>query len=52
MSSKLFILGLIPLGLSVIFVGQFLHYQEELAYSKCMAKGNTYNYCKVLIWGR
>ena len=52
MSSKLLILSIIPFGLSIIFVGQFLHYQEEVAYSRCMAKGNSYNHCKVLVWGR
>jgi hypothetical protein len=52
MSSKLFIASLLPLGLSFIFLGKVFAYQEQLAYSKCMARGNSYNYCKVLIWGR
>ena len=52
MYSKVLFFYLISLLVSIIFVGNFLNQQEELAYKKCMGKNSSNSYCKVLVWGR
>ena len=52
MASKFLLFYLISLLASIVFVGNFLNQQEELAYANCMSKNSNNNYCKVLVWGR
>ena len=50
--SKFLLFSLISLLSTIIFVGNFLNEQEELAYKKCMETNSNNSYCKVLVWGR
>ncbi|AFX83822.1 hypothetical protein MedDCM-OCT-S16-C5-cds21 [uncultured Mediterranean phage MEDS3 group] len=52
MSSKVYFFGLVSLASLLIFAGKHFNEQDQLAYTDCMAKHSSNNYCQVLIWGR